>query len=98
MQARLQEFVRLGREFEEDEEDENMQSLQTDGRTDKQQAIKKAYLSFQLRWTKNQGLLPQIMLGWSFVIWRMAGSRKKVKRRHASSKDLSNLDNLSGQY
>ena len=44
MQARLQEFVRLGREFEEDEEDENMQSLQTDGRTDKRQAIKKSLL------------------------------------------------------
>ena len=43
MQARVQEFVRLGREFEEDE-DENMQSLQTDGRTDKRQAIKKSLL------------------------------------------------------
>ena len=40
------------------EEDENMKSLQTDGQTDKQtddgrQVIRKAHLSFQLRWAKN---------------------------------------------
>ena len=41
------------------EEDENVKSLQTDGRTDRQtddgrQVIKKAHSSFQLRWAKNQ--------------------------------------------
>ena len=39
------------------EEDENVKSLQTDGRTDRQtdvqQVIRKAHLSFQLRWAKN---------------------------------------------
>ena len=39
------------------EEDENVKSLQTDGRTDRQtdagrQVIRKAHLSFQLRWAK----------------------------------------------
>ena len=39
------------------EEDENEKSLQTDGQTDRrtddgQQAIRKAHLSFQLRWAK----------------------------------------------
>ena len=37
------------------EEDENVKSLQTDGQTDDgRQVIIKAYLSFQLRWAKNQ--------------------------------------------
>ena len=36
------------------EEDENVKSLQTDGQTDEwQQVIRKAHLSFQLRWAKN---------------------------------------------
>ena len=36
------------------EEDENVESLQTGGQTDdRQQAIRKAHLSFQLGWAKN---------------------------------------------
>ena len=37
------------------EEDENVKSLQTDRRTDRRrtQVIRKAHLSFQLRWAKN---------------------------------------------
>ena len=47
------------------EEDENVKSLQTDGRTDRRtdrqtddgrQVIRKAHLSFQLRWAKNENL------------------------------------------
>ena len=34
-------------------EDENMKSLQADGQTEGRQVIRKAYLSFQLRWGKN---------------------------------------------
>ena len=56
-----------------EEEDENVKSLQTDrqtdGRTDGQtdagrQVIRKAHLSFQLRWAKNTSLLivPSIMI------------------------------------
>ena len=48
------------------EEDENVKSLQTDGRTDRltdrqtdngRKVIRKAHLSFQLRWAKNDHLI-----------------------------------------
>ena len=47
------------------EEDENVKSLQTDRQTDGQtdagrQVIRKAHLSFQLRWAKNKGSAQEV--------------------------------------
>ena len=64
------------------EEDENVKSLQTDGRTDRQtdgqtdrqtddgrQVIRKAHLSFQLRWAKNSYIWSKLFYIWNSVFF-----------------------------
>ena len=60
------------------EKDENVKSLQTDGRTDRQadiqiddgrQVIRKAHLSFQLRWTKKECRLYNFKVGKSYKMF-----------------------------